>query len=430
MFVVPVRNINSYECEAWENPALFCFYAMAVLMSMTHAQIADPILQSDVKLWPFKVQTMVKLATEIEESTSDATDYSMVWRRRSDSHDWCASLKRTMFISGLDVPHSPFHCECVHHCPDANACLPGTCGTRPVTAPAPAFQVTKRVPARNTNAIATGRVAACQLPSTMLITRPPAPSSPRRLSCASVILVTAWTAHLTGTKASRRRVESRHVDPWRRLPLPAAAHTDGHFRKQLVPGSTGVQLVVLWDSFLLGDTRDCWTDDAKTGYILHSCIDELEAKVLAATGAGPWTIWLGGQSTLQASLSHTPKCSRMRPCANSSLQRGSVSRTTTRHLNGLGLRRREWAPRQKCRWSDCCWPHGRRVRSSSMDRSCNTVHCRSRSLLQTVAAQRCLFRRPVKHHLHFLLLLSRCVLPGRGEVLVWGMSHRDRLGLW
>ena len=38
-----------------------------------------------------------------------------------------------------------------------------------------------------------------------------------------VTLITAWTAHLTGTKASRRRVELRQVDPWRRLPLLAAA---------------------------------------------------------------------------------------------------------------------------------------------------------------------------------------------------------------
>ena len=45
----------------------------------------------------------------------------------------------------------------------------------------------------------------------------------RRLSGASVILVAAWTAHLTRTKASQRRVELRQVDLWRRLPPLAAA---------------------------------------------------------------------------------------------------------------------------------------------------------------------------------------------------------------
>ena len=40
--------------------------------------------------------------------------------------------------------------------------------TRPATNPTPALLVTKRVAAQNTDTIATGRVVACQLPSTML----------------------------------------------------------------------------------------------------------------------------------------------------------------------------------------------------------------------------------------------------------------------
>ena len=65
--------------------------------------------------------------------------------------------------------------------------------------------------------------AACQLPSTMLITRLPAPPCSRRLSPTSVILATAWKAHLMGTRASRQRVVLRQVDPWQCLPLLAAA---------------------------------------------------------------------------------------------------------------------------------------------------------------------------------------------------------------
>ena len=60
--------------------------------------------------------------------------------------------------------------------------------TRPATTPDLTLLVTKMVPAQNTNTIATGRVAACQSPRTMLTTRPSATSSSRRLSCASVIL--------------------------------------------------------------------------------------------------------------------------------------------------------------------------------------------------------------------------------------------------
>ena len=88
---------------------------------------------------------------------------------------------------------------------------------------APVLLVTKTVPAQSTNKTATGRAVACQLPSTMLTTCPPAPSSSKRLSCASVTLVTAWTAHLTVTKASRRRVELRQVVPWHDFPLLATA---------------------------------------------------------------------------------------------------------------------------------------------------------------------------------------------------------------
>jgi hypothetical protein len=49
----------------------------------------------------------------------------------------------------------------------------------------------------------------------------------------------------------------------------------------------------LWDNFPPGDTRDCRTDDANTGYINKTCIDDLEAKVRAATDAGLWTILTG-----------------------------------------------------------------------------------------------------------------------------------------
>ena len=225
--------------------------------------------------------------------------------------------------------------------------------TRPATTPAPAFQVTKRVPARNTNAIATGRVAACQMPTTMLILRPSAPPSSRRLSCASVILVTAWTPHLTGTKASRRRVELRHVDPWRRLPLPAAAHTDGHLKKQLVPGATGVRLVVLWDSFLL-ETQG--TAEPTTPRRVTSCTVvsmTLRRRYLRQLAQDPGQFDWEGRVRCRPAWAipqSVPECD-LAPTVP--LQRGSVLRTTARHLNGLGLRRREWAPRQKCRFS---WP--------------------------------------------------------------------------
>ena len=46
----------------------------------------------------------------------------------------------------------------------------------------------ERVPPQSMNTIATGRVTACQLPLTMMITRSPAPSSSRILSGASEIL--------------------------------------------------------------------------------------------------------------------------------------------------------------------------------------------------------------------------------------------------
>ena len=54
--------------------------------------------------------------------------------------------------------------------------------TRPPTTPTPVVLVTRRVPVPNTDTIATGRVTACQLPSIMLTTCSPAPSSPRILS--------------------------------------------------------------------------------------------------------------------------------------------------------------------------------------------------------------------------------------------------------
>ena len=158
MFLVPVTDAYLHECKALKNPALFGFYAMAVLMSMTHAPIADPIVQSDVKLRLFKLQTMVKLVTEIEESTSDATDYSMVSRRRSDFHDCCASLKHTMLISGLDLPHSEQQRHCAGHRQGelfiARLCITAQLQmlafrvwTRPAITPAPVLVVTKTFPA-------------------------------------------------------------------------------------------------------------------------------------------------------------------------------------------------------------------------------------------------------------------------------------------
>ena len=102
-------------------------------------------------------------------------------------------IEESTFISGLDVPHNEQQC----HCADVGMriavqmqkfAFQARVWTRPATAPAPALLVTKRVPAQNTNTIATGRVAARQLPSTTLTSRPLASSS---------FLVTVWTAHLT-----------------------------------------------------------------------------------------------------------------------------------------------------------------------------------------------------------------------------------------
>ena len=42
--------------------------------------------------------------------SSCASEFCCEWRRRSDFHD-CASLKHTMFISGLDVPRSEQQCH-------------------------------------------------------------------------------------------------------------------------------------------------------------------------------------------------------------------------------------------------------------------------------------------------------------------------------
>jgi len=105
-----------------------------------------------------------------------------------------------------------------------------------------------------------------------------------------------------------------------------------------VPGSTGVRLVVFRDTFLLGDTRDCRTDDAKTGYILQSCIDDLEAKVLAATDAGLWTILTGGQSTMQACLSPAPNVFQNATLREQFLAMWKRVANHFKTLNGLGLR--------------------------------------------------------------------------------------------
>ena len=76
--------------------------------------------------------------------------------------------------------------------------------------------------------------------------------------------------------------------------LPIASDTDGDVQKQLVPGSTCVRTVgTVWDNYPEGSVSDCRTDDAVTGYIKQSCIDDLEKVVLTATNVGLWVILTG-----------------------------------------------------------------------------------------------------------------------------------------
>ena len=79
--------------------------------------------------------------------------------------------------------------------------------------------VTKRVPVQNTNTVTTGRVAECQSPSTVVITRPPAPETVL-CECHSGCSMDGTTDR---NKCFMTTCLLRQVDPWQCFSLLAAA---------------------------------------------------------------------------------------------------------------------------------------------------------------------------------------------------------------
>ena len=173
-----------------------------------------------------------------------------------------------MFISGLDVPHSerqrratlptlgdgaaivkvsnssgtvPFIARLYRTAQMQMLAFQERVWTRSAITLAPVLQVTRRVCAQNTDTTATGRVAACHLPSTMPIPRLSTLPCSRRLSPMSAISVTAWTAHLTRNRSFTTTCGAAASGSLAVSHAPGS-DADGHLQKLLVPGSTGVSL--------------------------------------------------------------------------------------------------------------------------------------------------------------------------------------------
>jgi len=124
------------------------------------------------------------------------------------------------------------------------------------------------------------------------------------LALASFSTISVESVTSLGTAPRRPVVDGAQVlDPDSGKPLllrgfnwylPIVSDNDGDLQKQLVPGSTVVRIVgIFWDNYLDDSVRDCRTDDAETGYIKQTCIDDLEKVVRTATNAGLWAILTG-----------------------------------------------------------------------------------------------------------------------------------------
>ena len=136
----------------------------------------------------------------------------------------------------------------------------------------------------------------------------------------------------TGARSGQWQVASA---PRVQLILPIASDTAGHFQKRLVPGSTSVRTVgIVWDTFTEGMVSDCRTDDAETGYVKQSCIDDLEKVILTATCAGLWVILTGRAEYAAGQLASSqclpePDSARPVPCGSSTMLTSSISRSHT-----------------------------------------------------------------------------------------------------
>ena len=133
-----------------------------------HAQIAASILQTDVKLWSFRCRQRWSLRPKLKSRR--LMPPIIAWFR--------VGVPAPMTgVQASSAPCSSLDWTCLTARFIASVCITAQMQMlafqarvrkRTETTPAPAFQVTKRVPARNTNAIATGRVAACHASSSAI----------------------------------------------------------------------------------------------------------------------------------------------------------------------------------------------------------------------------------------------------------------------